>query len=303
MRILVTGGSGFLGQRLTARLIAAGHELLLLGRAPKRGLPPSAEFATWNPEAGPPPAGAIEGAEAIIHLAGEPVGQRWTGEVKRRIRASRMVGTTNLVKGIELAKTKPILISASAIGYYGDRRNEDLNESAAAGTGFLAEVCKEWEAAALAAQKLGCRVVVLRTGVVLGDHGGALDRMMLPFKMGFGGRMGSGEQWMSWIHIEDELGLIEFALAQSKVSGPLNLTSPEPATNAQFTAALGKALGRPAFLPVPAIALRLLFGEMAGMLLAGQRVLPAAARKAGYQFRFPKLAAALADIIKTPAPA
>jgi uncharacterized protein (TIGR01777 family) len=301
MRILVTGGSGFLGRRLCAGLLEAGHELLLLGRAPKRGMPAAAEFATWNPESGPPPAAAIEGAEAIIHLAGEPVGQRWTGEVKRRIRSSRVTGTRNLVKGIELAQSRPkVLLSASAIGFYGERGNEDLNESSPVGTGFLPDICKEWEATARGAQDLGCRVVLLRTGVVLGEHGGALDRMLLPFRMGLGGRIGSGDQWISWIHIADAIGLMQFALNQSKVSGPLNLTAPEPVTNATFTTALAKALGRPAILPIPVAALRLLLGEMASVLVESQRVLPVAARKAGYQFHFPKLPAALADILQPP---
>ena len=304
MRIVITGASGFIGRTLCERLLASGHELLLLGRAPKKGLPAAALFSTWNPEATPAPATALDGADAIIHLAGEPVGQRWTGEVKRRIRNSRVAGTENLVKTIAAldAKQRPkVLLSASAIGYYGEGGSLELNEKSPAGKGFLAEVTKDWEAAAMAAQPLGLRVVTLRTGVVLGTHGGALDRMLPIFRMGLGGRIGSGEQWMSWIHAEDVIGLIEFALGvaqgNSKLTGPLNLTAPEPATNAQFTAALAKALGRPAMLPVPALALRLLFGEMSEVLTASQRVLPAAALKAGYKFRYPKLAKALDNIL------
>jgi len=298
MHIVVTGASGFIGRRLCDRLLAAGHELHLLGRAPKKGLPASAAFSTWTPEIGPPPAAALEGADAIIHLAGEPVGQRWTGEVKRRIRSSRVAGTANLVQGLAALQQRPrILLSASAIGYYGERGNEELRETSPAGTGFLADVCREWEAAALAAQPLGLRVVLLRTGVVLGERGGAMERMLPPFRLGVGGRIGSGEHWMSWIHADDAVGLIEFALNEAKITGPLNLTAPEPVTNAQFTSALAHALTRPAILPVPVTALRLLFGEMSEMLTASQRVLPAAALKAGYKFRYPKLGPALASVL------
>jgi len=298
VRIVVTGWSGFIGRQLAERLLAGGHQVHLLGRAPKKGLPPAAEFSPWDPLAGTPPKSAIEAADAIVHLAGEPVAQRWTAEAKRQIQTSRTVGTANLVRGISQAERKPkVLISGSAIGYYGARGDEELRESSAPGKGFLADVCREWEAAALAAQPLGVRVVLLRTGIVLSEKGGALERMLPPFKLGLGGRIGSGEHWMSWIHVEDAIGLIEFALQQQSLAGPLNLTAPNPVKNSEFTTALGKALSRPAFLPIPVAALRLLFGEMAEILVTGQRVLPTAALKARYQFRYSQLAGALQSIL------
>ena len=300
MRIVITGASGFIGHQLSARLIEAGHELLLLGRAPKKGLPSAAGFTTWNPEVGPAPVAALEGSDAIIHLAGEPVAQRWTGEAKRRIRQSRVQGTGNLVKGIAQAPSaqRPrILISGSAIGYYGERGEEVLTEKSGAGAGFLADVCQEWEGEALKAESLGLRVVLLRTGMVLGHGGGALQRMLLPFKWGIGGRIGSGEQWMSWIHEDDEVGLIEFALKADSVRGPLNLCAPKPVTNAEFTTTLARTMNRPVFLPIPVAALRILYGEMSEVIIGSQRVLPDAATKAGYSFRYPKLGAALQQIL------
>ena len=298
MRIVVTGGSGFVGRQLAERLLAAGHQLHLLGRAPKKGLPAAAEFSPWDPLAGTPPKTVIEGSDAVIHLAGEPLAQRWTEEAKRRIQTSRTVGTANLVSGIAQTEQKPkILISASAIGYYGDRGDEELKESSAPGKGFLADLCRDWEAAALTAKPLGLRVVLLRTGIVLGAKGGALERMLPPFKFGLGGRIGSGEHWMSWIHADDAVGLIEFALQQQSITGPLNLTAPNPVKNTEFTAALGKALSRPAILPIPVAALRLLFGEMSQILVTSQRVLPSAALKARYQFRYSHLGSALQQIL------
>jgi uncharacterized protein (TIGR01777 family) len=244
-----------------------------------------------------PPAESLREADVIIHLAGEPVAQRWTAEAKRRIRESRVVGTRNLVEALAALPRRPeALICASAIGYYGSRGDEILTESSAPGSGFLPEVCVAWEKEAQAAEALGIRVVRVRTGLVLAADGGALQRMLPPFRMGVGGRLGSGRQWMSWIHLEDLTGLFQFAV-ESQVRGPLNAVAPHAVTNSDFTRELARALRRPAVFPVPEFALRLLFGEMADVLLASQRVAPAAAEAAGFRFRFPQLAPALEGLL------
>jgi uncharacterized protein (TIGR01777 family) len=240
----------------------------------------------------------LRDAEAVIHLAGEPVAQRWTAEAKRRIRESRIEGTRNLVQAMaKLPRAPQALICASAVGYYGSRGDETLTEQSAPGAGFLPEVCTAWESAAAGAEPLGIRVVSLRTGVVLARHGGALARMLPPFRMGVGGRLGSGRQWMSWIHLEDLCEMYCFA-AEQPVRGALNGVAPQPVTNADFTRVLGSVLHRPAVFPVPPIALRLLFGEMSEVLLASQRILPKAAGEAGFRFRFSQLDAALADALR-----
>jgi hypothetical protein len=297
MRIVVTGGTGFLGRRIAERL-SPGHELHMLGRAPRKGMPSSSEFSVWDPGQGEPPALALEGADAVLHLAGEPVAQRWTGDAKRRIRASRVDGTSRLVSRIAKLQRRPkTLVCASAVGYYGDRGDEKLTESSSAGSGFLADVCVGWEQAALGARDLGLRVVLLRSGVVLGP-GGALEKMLPPFRWGVGGKLGSGAQWMPWIHIDDAVGIVEMALNGLSLAGPVNVTAPNPVTNAEFTAALGRALRRPALFTVPAAGVRLLFGEMAEVVLASQRALPAAAEAAGYPFRFRDVQPALQDVLK-----
>lgn len=297
MRVLVTGGTGFIGRRLLGVLARP----IVLTRAPERaaGLPPGTEVRTWDPAGGPPPEEAFDGAEGIVHLAGEPVAAaRWTRAVKERIRNSRVAGTRHLVAGIAAARRRPrVLVSASAIGIYGDRGNEILDESSAPGADFLSTVCRDWEAEAARAEAWGVRVVRLRIGIVLGAGGGALAKMLPPFRLGLGGPLGSGQQWMSWIHLDDLVGLVHHVLATETASGPVNAVSPESVTNRDFARALGTVLRRPAVLPVPAFALRLGLGEFAAILLASQRVRPAAALRLGYVFRHADLPAALRDTL------
>lgn len=279
MRIAVTGAGGFIGGALVRCLSQDGHSTVVVPR-------------------GRPDPALLEGAGAVVHLAGEPVAQRWTPAAKQRIRASRAEGTLHLVEAIaSLASAPATLVSASAIGFYGSRGDEVLTETSSPGADFLASVCAEWESAAARAAGSGVRVVSLRIGMVLGPHGGALAKMLLPFRLGLGGRLGSGRQWMSWIHVDDLVALIRFALDERSLMGPVNATAPEPVTNAEFTRELGRALGRPAVLPVPAFALRLLFGEMSEVLLSSQRVAPAAAQAAGFAFRHPRLAPALRNLL------
>jgi len=298
VNITLTGATGFVGQRLMNRLLAENHSLHILGRALRTGLPSAVRFSIWDALESDPPEESLEGADAIVHLAGEPVGQRWTPSVKRRILASRVVGTRRLVKALGNIESRPaVLVSTSAIGMYGSRGEEVLTEDSRPGQGFLAEVCTAWEAEADAAQALGVRVVKLRLGMVLGPEGGALARMLLPFRAGLGGALGSGSQWMSWIHIEDLVDLILFAIRKADLGGAVNATSPNPVTNAEFTGALASVLRRPAFIPVPAFALRLLFGEGAAVALDSERVLPQAALAAGFEFRHPEIRAALKSLV------
>jgi uncharacterized protein len=274
---------------------------VLLSRHPRpeKGSPGGGRTFAWDPEHGPAPAEALRGIDAVFHLAGEPVAEgRWTDDKKRRIRDSRELGTRNLVAGLAALEHKPkVLICASAVGYYGDRGDEELDESSAPGSGFLPEVCVAWEREAAAAEALGIRVVCVRIGIVLAAHGGALGRMMTPFKMGLGGKLGSGDQWMSWIHLDDLVGMMLHASLERELRGPMNGVSRTPVTNADFTHALGRALHRPAFLPVPRAALRIAFGEMSEIMMASQRVLPRVAARSGYTFRHPELDSALAAVV------
>jgi uncharacterized protein (TIGR01777 family) len=298
MRVTISGASGFIGRRLLKSLAGQGHSLHVLSRHAGVNLPPGVRLSVWDPMKGEPPEESLREADAIIHLSGEPVAQRWTDEVKRRIRESRVTGTRNLVQGLAKLSQRPAaLICASAIGYYGSRGDEVLAESAAPGSGYLPEVCVEWEKAARAAEALGMRVVRVRIGIVLDPRGGALQRMLPPFRMGVGGPLGDGKQWMSWIHIEDLAGIFRFAL-ENQVQGVLNGVGPNPARNAEFTRALAGALHRPALFPVPKFALKLLLGEMASVVVASQRVAPKDLEATGFSFRFPQLAGALADLLK-----
>ncbi|MBL8222104.1 MAG: TIGR01777 family oxidoreductase [Bryobacterales bacterium] len=297
MQITLTGASGFIGGRLIARLLERKHSLVLLGRRRPARLPDGVKFFEWDANSGAaPPVEALEGSEAVIHLAGEPVAQRWTAAAKEKIRSSRVGGTAALLGALKPISSKPhVFIGASAIGYYGDRGEELLAESAKPGTGFLPEICVNWEAASREARNLGIRTVLLRIGIVLGPGGGALAKMVTPFRLGAGGKVGSGQQWMSWIHVEDAVGLMLHAL-ETPVEGPMNVTAPNPVRNVDFTRALGKALRRPTLIPVPEFGLSLVFGEMATMLTSSQRVDCAVARQTGYRFQYPELDGALSEI-------
>jgi uncharacterized protein (TIGR01777 family) len=246
---------------------------------------------------GEPPEAVLKDADAVIHLAGEPVAQRWTPEAKRRIRASRVDGTEHLVRAMsKLAKPPAVLVSTSAIDYYGERGDEELTESSGPGSGFLADVCAGWEQAATGAEALGVRVVRLRFGLVLG-MGGAMALMLTPFKMGLGGRLGDGAQWMAWIHVDDVVGLICSAIDQESLGGAVNATAPNPVRNTQFTQTLARVLRRPAFFSVPVWAMKLMFGEMSQVMLASHRVLPRSAERAGFKFAFPDLGPALRNLL------
>ena len=297
MNITISGASGLIGRRLLKALGASGHALHILSRHAGTNVPNGVRLSPWDP-AKAPPRESLEAADAVVHLAGEPVAQRWTPEVKRRIRESRVEGTRRLVEALAGVSRKPaVLVCASAIGYYGDRGDELLDESARPGSGFLPEVCVAWEREAQRAAAVGLRVALIRIGLVLDPRGGALRRMLPPFRFGIGGRLGSGQQWMSWIHIEDLVELFRFAIDQP-VSGPLHGTAPEPVRNLEFTRELAAALRRPALLPVPRLALWALFGEMAGVLLESQRAVPQAAEAAGFRFRHRQLGPALADLLR-----
>jgi len=294
--ILVTGATGFIGRRVLEALHEKGYELAILSRRGYRAvaLPYGKLTQRWNPQQELAPVSVIEQAQAIVHLAGESVAGRWSDAKKRAIRESRVQGTRNLVAAIAQATTRPrVLVSGSAVGYYGDRGEETLTEESAPGNDFLAEVCQAWEAEARRAEEHGVRVVCLRTGIVLEGDGGALQRMLPPFQLGLGGPLGSGRQWMPWVHREDVVGLILHALENETLSGPVNATAPEPVRNSEFTKTLGRVLGRPAFLPAPAFAIKWLVGDFADVLLASQCVLPARAQAAGYAVRYATLEPAL----------
>jgi hypothetical protein len=296
MRVTVTGATGLIGSSLVAALRERGAQVTVLSRDPDRARERlgDVEAVGWDPLAEPAPVQALEQRDAVLHLAGEPVAQRWSAKVKRAIRDSRAIGTRNLVEGLTLAQARPsLLLSSSATGYYGAHGEEPLDEDAPPGSDFLAQVCVEWEAAAATARALGTRVVQLRTGVVLDRAGGALAKMLPPFKLGVGGPVAGGYQYMSWIHAQDVVGMMLAALADERWSGPVNATAPEPVSNRAFSQVLGRVLGRPSLLPVPGLALRALYGEMAEIVTTGARVMPAKALVLGYEFAQPQLEAAL----------
>lgn len=299
MTVTVTGATGFVGRRLVEALRQDGHTVVALSRRTNVAFGPNVAVVYWDPVAGLPPDESVHRVDAVVHLAGEPVAQRWTPEVKRRIRDSRVLGTRHLARAIAAARRPPAtLICASAVGYYGFRGDEILTEQSGPGQGFLPEVCVAWEQAAQEAAAAGLRVVNLRIGVVLGEGGGALEKMLPAFRAGVGGRLGSGRQWMSWIHADDVVGLIRYALTQP-LRGPVNAVSPVPVTNAEFTRELAAVLRRPALFPAPGFAVRALFGEMAQIVLGSQRVLPAAAESAGYPFLHRELGPALREILRS----
>jgi uncharacterized protein (TIGR01777 family) len=297
MIVTITGPTGFLGKLVVESLLAAGHSVHALGRKRSANLPAPAAFSEWDASS-QPPADSLRGSDAVIHLAGESVAQRWTPEAKARIRASRVDGTRHLIHALSVETHRPrVLVCASAIGIYGQRGDEVLTESSSpGGSGFLSRLVVEWESAAGLAETLGIRVVQLRFSVVLG-RGGALAKMLPPFRFGVGGRLGSGRQWMSWIHIQDAVRLILFAMETASLRGPVNAATPNPVSNAEFTRELAARLHRPAIFPVPEFVLKLLFGEMSEVLLASQRVLPKALEAAGFEFQYPELGPALANIL------
>ena len=294
--IAVTGATGLIGRALVARLRARGHAVRRLVRS-ERGA--EAGDVQWNPEAGTLNPAALAGCDAIIHLAGAPVAERWTASHKRQILESRVKGTSLLARAVAGMEVKPrVVLSGSAIGLYGDRGDELVDERSAPGTGFLADVGRAWEAAADPMAQAGVRLVLLRTGIVLSPDGGALGKMLPPFRLGLGGPMGSGRQWMSWISLDDHLRAMEHLLDTEGVRGAVNLVSPNPVTNATFATTLGLVLRRPALIPLPAIALELMFGEMAeATILAGQRVAPHALTASGFQCAEPTLEGALRSML------
>jgi uncharacterized protein len=302
MRITVTGATGLIGPHVIGALQQRGAQVSVLTRDAERarkrldeaGLAPVEAF-DWDLLSEPAPAQALEGRDAVVHLAGENVAQRWSASAKQAIRESRVTGTRNLLAGLRATENAPgTLVSSSAIGYYGARGEEPLDEEAPPGSDFLAEVCVEWEREAeKASSELGMRVVLVRTGVVLDKSGGALEKMLPPFRVGVGGPVAGGRQFISWIHRDDVVGMIVTALEDDRWSGPVNATAPEPLSNRDFSHALGRALHRPALLPVPGIALQLLYGEMAEIVTEGARVVPAKPLVLGYEFLHPQLGEAL----------
>lgn len=287
---VVAGATGLIGRALVQSLRADGWRVVRLTRRPT-----TADDAAWDPDRGTIDSARVVGADAIVNLAGEPIGERWTAERKRRIRDSRVRGTTVLARAIAELPTKPrVLVNGSAIGYYGDRGDELLDESSTSGDDFLARVCAEWEGATAPASDAGIRVVRARTGVVLAKQGGALERMLLPFRLGLGGKLGSGAQWLSWISLADEVRALRFAVDDDQLSGPVDLCAPAPVRNAELTAALGRVLDRPTLLTVPTFALELMFGEMArATLLASQRAVPTRLSERGFAFTHPTVESAL----------
>ncbi|MBK9164847.1 MAG: TIGR01777 family protein [Acidobacteria bacterium] len=299
MKALITGASGLIGTELQKALREKGWELLLASRSE----PKDDRHIKWTVEEGfrDEDLEQLEGLDAVIHLAGENVaGLRWTDEKKKAIRESRVLGTRTLIDAFTKLKDRPkAFIAGSAIGFYGNRGDDEMTEASPAGDGFFPEVCRDWEAESRRAEDLGIRTVLMRTGIVLSKDGGALGTMLLPFKMGVGGVVGSGKQWMSWISLEDQIRAILFVLENEKMRGAVNLTSPNPATNEQFTKTLGEVLYRPTFLPLPEFAVGMIFGEMGdALLLDSTKVLPKRLEDAGFEFKYPELKLALEKAVE-----
>jgi uncharacterized protein (TIGR01777 family) len=302
VRVLITGASGFLGSAVCDALLARGDETVGLSREPERARRgnPTVTWHAWNPTSERPPDGALEGVGGVVNLVGEPIDQRWTEAAKRRIRDSRERATKNLVDAISAVDPRPrTLVSQSGVGYYGNRGEALVDESTEPGSTFDAEVCVAWEAAAREAEKAGVRVVVTRSGLVLDPKHGMLKQLLLPFKLGVGGPLAGGGQYMPWIHVDDEVRLLLWALDTDQASGTYNATAPNPVTNREFSKALGRVLGRPAIVPVPKLALKARFGDELGEVAAGgQRAVPRRAVDAGFEFRHPELEPALRDLLR-----
>jgi uncharacterized protein len=302
MRVLVTGASGLLGSALCDALGARGDEVVGLTRDPDRARPknPTVSWHAWRATTEPPPAAALDGVDGVVNLIGEEINQRLTDQAKIRLRESRILGTRNLLQGIEASPTEPsVFVGQSAIGYYGDRGAQIVDEESEPGEGFTAEIPIDWEAAEREAEGVFDRVVIFRTGLVLTKDGGLIKQLLLPFKLGVGGPIAGGDQYMSWVHIEDVVGLILWALDDHRVWGVINATAPNPVTNREFSKALGRALRRPAFMPVPRFAVAALRGgELADAVAGGARVVPHRALDLGYEFRHPDLDEALSSALR-----
>jgi uncharacterized protein len=301
VRVLVSGASGFIGSALCDALLARGDSVIGLSRDPQRarGTNPGVIWHAWEPTLERPPAAAFENVDGVVNLEGEKINQRWSEDAKRRIMESRRTGTRNMIAAIAGLERKPsVLVNGSAIGFYGDRGDSIVDESAESGVGYDAEVVREWEAAAQEAEALGLRLVVVRTGHVLDPRGGLLGELLPPFKLGLGGPIAGGRQYMSWVHIDDEVGILLWALDNERVRGTINSTAPNPVTNREFSQAIGRALGRPASIPVPGFVLDLKFGgEFGKVLRGGQRVMPRRALDLGYEFRFTEIDAAMRNLL------
>ncbi len=301
MRVLVTGATGLVGRALVRDLLAHADDVVVVSRDPAGAralLPGIAGAHAWSPLAEPLPVEALDGADAVVHLLGESIAGRWTAAKKRAIRETRVESTRNVVEAFRSVSARPaVLVSASAMGYYGSRGDQELDEESGPGEGFLADVAREWEAEASRAQELGLRVVVLRTANVLAPDGGTLSPLRRLFRLGLGGPMGSGRQWLPWVHVADEVGIIRLALTEA-LSGAVNVVAPGIVRQRDFARTLGRVLGRPALVPAPAWALRLVLGELAGESLSSQRMAPQAALAADYAFRFPDLELALRDLLR-----
>ena len=304
MRVAVTGATGLIGSAVVRELQARGDEVTVLSRNAERAAQalPGVVACKWrNPADEPAPSQALAGRDAVVHLAGEPIAQRWSDDAKRRIRASRELGTRNLVAGLRaVGEQRPrVLVSQSAVGWYGARGDEPVDESEPHASGdFLAEIVAAWEAEARGAEELGMRVALTRTGVVLAEAGGALEKMLPPFKLGVGGPVAGGRQYVPWIHLDDVVGAMLFCLDDERASGPLNVSAPEPVTNRELSQALGRVLHRPAIAPVPAFALRVLYGEMASIVITGVRAVPKRLQELGYAYRQPELEPALRAAVR-----
>lgn len=300
MRVVITGGTGLIGRALSASLAADGHEVIVPSRSPQRALafPDGVRVVRWDARTAQGWGELVDGADAIVNLAGQNIFGRWTAEYKRRIRESRLEAGQAVVEAVEQAKTKPkVVVQASGVGYYGPRGDEIVTEDASAGEGYLGRTAVAWEGSTAPVEGLGVQRAIARIGIVLSTKGGALPKMLLPFRLFVGGRLGDGSQWFPWIHIADAVRALRFLMENDRAQGPFNLAAPNPLTNAQFTRALGRVLGRPSFLRVPSFAVRLVFGEMSTLVLDGQRAVPRHLEELGFDFRFPQIEAALEDLL------